>query len=136
MTSFCGYLTLIFASLVLLGGIWMYRSISNPQGIFGAPVLQVPPLLVTASHVEAFKGKDYNHSILIIGAGAAGMHAAYTLEYLGIHDYQILEAYHDFGGRIRQMTDFIDDFPLDSYGTGMDSYATSDPPRHVVVARC
>ena len=52
-----------------------------------------------------FKGK-----VLIIGAGAAGLTAAYQLSQLGI-DFQILEASSKFGGRLKTMNDFVD-FPI------------------------
>jgi monoamine oxidase len=56
---------------------------------------------------------DYEGSIMIIGAGPAGISAAYTLEYLGFRNYQILEAKAEVGGRVQEMDDFID-LPLDS----------------------
>ncbi|CAL2101518.1 flavin monoamine oxidase family protein [Tenacibaculum sp. 190130A14a] len=52
-----------------------------------------------------FKGK-----VLIIGAGAAGLTAAYRLSQLGIN-YQILEASSNFGGRMKTTNDFVD-FPI------------------------
>lgn len=52
-----------------------------------------------------FKGK-----ILIIGAGAAGLTAAYRLAQLGI-DFQILEASPNLGGRMKTVNDFVD-FPI------------------------
>ena len=55
-----------------------------------------------------------NETVLIIGAWAAGLSAAYTLEYLGI-DYKILEASHDFGGRVKELPagSFVD-VPVDT----------------------
>ncbi|KAL3903856.1 MAG: hypothetical protein SGILL_010287 [Bacillariaceae sp.] len=55
-----------------------------------------------------------NENIVIVGAGAAGLFAGYTLKYLGIDSFQILEAGDDFGGRVRQLDseDFVD-VPLD-----------------------
>ena len=52
-----------------------------------------------------FKGK-----VLIIGAGAAGLTAAYHLAQLGIN-FQILEASSNFGGRLKTTNDFVD-FPI------------------------
>lgn len=52
-----------------------------------------------------FKGK-----VLIIGAGAAGLTAAYRLSQLGIN-FQILEASSNFGGRMKTTDDFVD-FPI------------------------
>lgn len=55
---------------------------------------------------------DYNGTVLIVGAGAAGLFAGYTLEYCGMSNYQILEATNDFGGRVQENTDFLD-VPID-----------------------
>jgi len=53
-----------------------------------------------------FKGK-----IIIIGAGAAGMAAAFLLKSSGIA-FEILEAAPVFGGRLKKTSDFAD-FPID-----------------------
>ncbi|MEM9362644.1 MAG: FAD-dependent oxidoreductase [Bacteroidota bacterium] len=53
---------------------------------------------------------DFNGSVLIIGAGAAGMATGYLLQQLGI-DYQIVEADTSYGGRFRTNTTFTD-FPI------------------------
>jgi monoamine oxidase len=66
---------------------------------------EVPPLELSST--------DYTGKIIIIGAGPAGISAAYTLEYLGFQNYQILEANAEIGGRVQEMDDFID-LPLDS----------------------
>lgn len=43
------------------------------------------------------------HSIVIVGGGTAGLFAGYTLKYLGIDDFVILEANPNvYGGRVRQ----------------------------------
>ncbi|NKI30953.1 flavin monoamine oxidase family protein [Croceivirga thetidis] len=52
----------------------------------------------------------FNGTVLIIGAGAAGMATAYLLEQQGI-SYQILEADTSYGGRFRTNDDFTD-FPI------------------------
>lgn len=41
--------------------------------------------------------------ILIIGGGLSGLHAAATLEASGVHDYVLLEARAEFGGRIHAL---------------------------------
>ena len=56
------------------------------------------------------QNKDNLH-ILIVGGGAAGMSAAYTLDYLGIN-YTLLEASNHTGGRVRDTHDFLD-VPID-----------------------
>lgn len=53
---------------------------------------------------------DFEGTVLIIGAGAAGMATAYLLEQQGI-SYQILEADTSYGGRFRTNNDFTD-FPI------------------------
>lgn len=80
-----------------------------------ATLVYVPPLEVTPEDVQAvFFGSDDNNQdggkkLTIIGAGAAGMYAAYTLNYLGLKDVtnvQILEAHPTLvGGRVRRMTE-------------------------------
>jgi len=53
-----------------------------------------------------FKGK-----VLVIGAGSAGLMAAYTLQRYGI-DFEVLEASAVYGGRVKKTVDFAD-FPID-----------------------
>lgn len=53
---------------------------------------------------------DFNGTVLIIGAGAAGMAAGYLLQQLGVA-YQIVEADVSYGGRFRTNTTFTD-FPI------------------------
>ncbi len=48
--------------------------------------------------------------VIIIGAGAAGLSAAYLLRQRGI-DFEILEASSNYGGRMKRTTDFAD-FPI------------------------
>lgn len=69
---------------------------------------------VTDAHVQrAFdmQDTDENIHVLVIGAGAAGLSAAYTCEYLGL-PYTVLEASLNIGGRVREMADFVS-VPLD-----------------------
>jgi len=54
----------------------------------------------------------YDGKVIVIGAGAAGLYAAYILKSKGI-DFQILEASAHYGGRLGKITGFSD-FPLDS----------------------
>lgn len=66
--------------------------------------ISVPPLAITET--------DYNGTVLIIGAGTAGLFAGYTLQYLGVTNYQILEASPTSGGRVQGLYDFLD-VPVD-----------------------
>lgn len=54
---------------------------------------------------------NFNGKVIIIGAGAAGMMAAYILQQYNI-DYVLLEASAVFGGRVKK-TDTFADFPID-----------------------
>lgn len=54
-------------------------------------------------------------TILIVGAGAAGLTAAYTLTQNGNTDFVILEADGRLGGRLLKTDDFAS-FPIDLGG--------------------
>lgn len=56
------------------------------------------------------KQKNHSKSVLIIGAGAAGLSAGHLLKQQGI-DCQILEASSSYGGRMKRTLDFAD-FPI------------------------
>lgn len=53
---------------------------------------------------------NVGEKILIVGAGAAGMAAGHLLRQRGAN-FQILEAAHTYGGRIKRSSDFVD-FPI------------------------
>lgn len=55
--------------------------------------------------------KNFKGKITIIGAGAAGLAAGYTLKHQNI-DFEILEAAPVYGGRLKKADGFAD-FPLD-----------------------
>ena len=69
--------------------------------------------------------------VIIIGAGAAGLSAAYLLNQRGI-DFQILEASPNYGGRMKRTTGFAD-FPIPlgaewlHVGTGVFEEIVNDP---------
>jgi monoamine oxidase len=69
------------------------------------------PSLVTSCSKEEELTVNFSGKVLIIGAGAAGMMAAYTLYQHGI-DFEIIEAMDRFGGRVKQTTTLAD-FPID-----------------------
>lgn len=58
-----------------------------------------------------FEKLDYDGKVVIIGAGAAGLYAAYLLRSKGV-DVQVLEAAGRHGGRMGKLTGFAD-FPID-----------------------
>lgn len=70
--------------------------------------VQVPPLQSAAAAAASL-----NETVLIVGGGSAGMFAAYTLEYLGVQDYVLLEASPKLGGRVQEMDATFADVPLD-----------------------
>lgn len=54
---------------------------------------------------------NFSGKVLVIGAGAAGLSAAYLLKQYGI-DFLLIEAAPVYGGRLKKINDFAD-FPLD-----------------------
>ncbi len=54
---------------------------------------------------------NFSGKVLVIGAGAAGLSAAYLLQQYGI-DFLLIEAAPVYGGRLKKINDFAD-FPLD-----------------------
>jgi monoamine oxidase len=66
--------------------------------------------MLTSCNKENIEPNGFSGSVLIIGAGAAGMTSGYLLEQKGI-DFQILEASSTYGGRMKRTTSFVD-FPI------------------------
>ncbi len=66
--------------------------------------------VLTACGEEALGKSNFSGKVIIIGAGAGGMAAAYLLNQQGI-DFEILEASSTYGGRMKINTDFAD-FPI------------------------
>ena len=72
-----------------------------------------PSALFTGCRKENFfEDVTYDGKVIIIGAGAAGLYAAYILKSKGI-DFQILEASSTYGGRLGKLTGFAN-FPIDT----------------------
>ena len=75
--------------------------------------LLIPSSLLSACRKETlFEDVNYDGKVIIIGAGAAGLYAAYMLKSKGI-DFQILEASSTYGGRLGKLTGFAN-FPIDT----------------------
>lgn len=72
----------------------------------GAPL----QLSITSCGDDDLNDPSFTGTVLIIGAGAAGMAAGYLLAQRGI-EFQILEATSSHGGRFKQNTTFAD-FPI------------------------
>ncbi len=74
--------------------------------------LLLPSLLTSNCRKETlFEHIDYDGNVLIIGAGAAGLYAAYLLKSKGVK-VKILEASGSYGGRMGKLSGFAD-YPLD-----------------------
>lgn len=71
-------------------------------------MFDIPPKGLPLVDASAADGWDPSQKIIIIGSGAAGLSAAYTLEYLKV-PYVILEASATFGGRVQRNEDFLGD---------------------------
>lgn len=75
----------------------------------GLPFQSVVNSCTDSSEAPITQG-NFDGSVLIVGAGAAGMATAYLLEQLGV-EYQIVEADTSYGGRFRTNNSFTD-FPI------------------------
>jgi len=80
-------------------------------------LIAIGGLIVPSSFLSACRKKtlfekiNYTGKVLIIGAGAAGLYAAYILKSKGIN-FQILEASSNYGGRLGKLEGFAN-FPID-----------------------
>ncbi|MEL7001422.1 MAG: FAD-dependent oxidoreductase [Bacteroidota bacterium] len=68
------------------------------------------PALSSCKSDDSISPGNFDGTVLIIGAGAAGLTAGHLLNQQGI-DFQILEASSSYGGRMKRTTDFTD-FPI------------------------
>ena len=81
--------------------------------LFSIGGLLVPSAFLSACKKESlFEDLNYDGKVIIIGAGAAGLYAAYILKSKGIN-FQILEASPNYGGRLGKLTGFAN-FPIDT----------------------
>ena len=76
-----------------------------------AGLLLPSTFLSSCSKDTLFEETDYDGKVTIIGAGAAGLYAAYILKSKGI-DFEILEASNKYGGRVGKLDTFAN-FPID-----------------------
>lgn len=68
------------------------------------------PMLAAGESTKINTPTKFKETVLIIGAGAAGLTAGYLLHQQGIN-FQILEASSTYGGRMKTNKDFVD-FPV------------------------
>jgi lysine-specific histone demethylase 1B len=74
--------------------------------------LLVPSFVFSSCRKESlFEEISYDGKVLIIGAGAAGLYAAYVLKSKGIN-FQVIEASANYGGRLAKLSGFAN-FPID-----------------------
>ena len=74
--------------------------------------LLVPSFVFSSCRKESlFEDFSYDGKVLIIGAGAAGLYAAYVLKSKGIN-FQVVEASANYGGRLAKLSGFAN-FPID-----------------------
>lgn len=85
------------------------RKFIQNAGTFGLG-LAAAPFLLQACRKDDFE-INFTGRTLVIGAGSAGMMAAYRLEQLGA-EVLVLEASDRFGGRVKMQPNFAD-FPID-----------------------
>lgn len=70
-----------------------------------------PSLFTSCKSNQLFEGLQYNGKVVIVGAGIAGLYAAYLLQQRKVN-VTILEASNVIGGRIRSLETFSD-FPVE-----------------------
>ncbi len=89
------------------------RHFIRQSTLFSIGGLLIPSTFLSACRKETlFEDINYDGKVIIIGAGAAGLYAAYILKSKGI-DFQILEASANYGGRLGKLTGFAN-FPIDT----------------------
>jgi len=87
------------------------RKFIQQSTISAAGMLLLPYFLSSCKKEALFEGKSFAGKVIIVGAGAAGMYAAYLLHRQGV-DVTIIEASGKYGGRIRSQ-DLLADFPIE-----------------------
>ncbi len=89
------------------------RHFIKQSTLFSIGGLLIPPLFLSACRKEALlEDINYDGKVFIIGAGVAGLYAAYILKSKGV-DFQILEASPNYGGRLVKLSGFAN-FPIDT----------------------
>ncbi len=86
------------------------RDFLKRSALAGMGFALMPSLLQACKKEDDFV-VNFSGRVIIIGAGAAGMMAAYTLNQYGI-DFDLIEAGGSFGGRVKKATN-LTNFPID-----------------------
>ena len=73
--------------------------------------ISLAPSFLSSCKKDDLIDVNFSGNVIIIGAGSAGMMAAYTLNKYNI-DFTVLEASSIYGGRVKQTTTLAD-FPID-----------------------
>ena len=88
------------------------RYFLKQSALFSIGGLLLPSAIVGSCRKEILlEDINFDGKVIIIGAGAAGLYAAYLLKSIGIK-FQLLEASANYGGRLGKLTGFAN-FPID-----------------------
>ena len=88
------------------------RYFLKQSALFSIGCLLIPSAIVGSCRKEILlEDINFDGKVIIIGAGAAGLYAAYLLKSKGIK-FQLLEASANYGGRLGKLTGFAN-FPID-----------------------
>lgn len=88
------------------------RYFLKQSALFSIGGLLIPSAIVGACRKEiVLEDINFDGKVIIIGAGAAGLYAAYLLKSRGIK-FQLVEASANYGGRLGKLTGFAN-FPID-----------------------
>ena len=88
------------------------RYFLKQSALFSIGGLLLPSAIVGSCRKEILlEDINFDGKVIIIGAGAAGLYAAYLLKSKGIK-FQLLEASANYGGRLGKLTGFAN-FPID-----------------------
>jgi monoamine oxidase len=88
------------------------RDFIKQSSIMAIGGLIIPSTFLSSCRKKSlFEKINYDGKVLIIGAGAAGLYAAYILKSKGIN-FEILEASTNLGGRLGKLEGFAN-FPID-----------------------
>lgn len=103
--------------------MWIRRRDFLKQAVIAAAALSAPPLNAFASSQGGLRRRGNPKKVIIIGAGLAGLSAAYELTQAG-HDVTVLEARTRPGGRVHTLRDTF------AEGLYADAGATRVPNHH------